>query len=46
MHSQSTLGTSSPLVTGPGLDPYMETARGAVSRPIPLGGWDHRLGTG
>jgi hypothetical protein len=24
--------------TGPGLDPYMEAARGAVSRPIPLGG--------
>jgi hypothetical protein len=24
--------------TRPGLDPYMEVARGAVSRPIPLGG--------
>jgi hypothetical protein len=23
--------------TGPGLDPYMEAARGAVSHPIPLG---------
>jgi hypothetical protein len=23
--------------TGPGLDPYMEVARGAVSHPIPLG---------
>jgi hypothetical protein len=22
--------------TGPGLDPYMEAARGAVSHPIPL----------
>jgi hypothetical protein len=25
--------------TGPGLDPYMEAARGAVSHPIPLGSY-------
>ena len=34
--------------TGPGFDPYMKAAGGAVSHPIPLGGcrsWDCRFGT-